>query len=605
MLKRHYLKPIGDSPPGLQAELAALCATAGLRPAPAFVSSRLFRGAQAFGWRGHYYVALGTPLVRRWPDQPAMFRAVVRHELAHLSNADVDKVYFTIALCGAFALIAVAPLALTLLDNPLAFSAGLGWRTIALAVLVALAGASILRARETYADLLASRWDGPNGGLRALLSSGRTARHWHPLRLHPEPQRRQATLDQTEPLFQTKPWDVFAIGVATTVAFQNIALLLVEPLIVAPLLPWALRPFAVGIGAGFLVAPLIVGVVGSGVWRATFAEVYGRLPRTGTGRLALALGAGALVGQKLSFFEFGHEQSEQALHGITLLLFDAAWCTLLSVCIAVFLHWVAESAEAWLPAAAALPSPRPLLRTGLWVAGSVLAVLLSIFYLAYLPRVGGPLLDDAAFQQSGIAPPATNWGRAMWLGAIAIAGVVLNPLTTLALTAMGTYPLLASLRRKPSTPPAWALLDGGQAQLLCRVARVCPRLVLVLGGAGGLIYAGMAVLAWSLLMRGGPIGVVLVGPISVGLPVLGMVVQAGVALVGAIRAPDLRVTHGIAAAMIAGMLSALCAILPFGLLGALPLGSALFMAAVVVNGGGLVALAIAFCVASIAKVARR
>ena len=41
----------------------------------------------------------------------------------------------------------------------------IGWRIVPLAALVYLTGAAILRARELYADVRASVWDGPDGAL--------------------------------------------------------------------------------------------------------------------------------------------------------------------------------------------------------------------------------------------------------------------------------------------------------------------------------------------------------------------------------------------------------------------------------------------------------
>ena len=49
--------------------------------------------------------------------RPEAFRAVVRHELAHIRNRDVDLTYFTISLWHAFLLGAVLPFVVTLLDE--------------------------------------------------------------------------------------------------------------------------------------------------------------------------------------------------------------------------------------------------------------------------------------------------------------------------------------------------------------------------------------------------------------------------------------------------------------------------------------------------------
>jgi hypothetical protein len=311
------------------------------------------------------------------------------------------------------------------------------------------------------------------------------------------------------------------------------------------------------------------------------------------------------VGQKLSFFEFGQEQSVQALRGPALLLFDTVWCGLLVMCLAVFLHWVAESAEGWLPLAATRPSPRPFYRVGFVVASGVLAVLLSIFYLAYLPRVGDPVLEyvTMTFRQYGMAPPVTDTARTMWLIAAIVAGLILNPLTTFALTALWVYPLAASAARRTATIPTWGILDAQPTQQLSYVATPRPRRWLIIGISGALAYGVVAMLAWSIFLRAG--GAVLMSPMLIGLPVLSMLVQALVALTGGIWAADLRLAHGLGAASIAGLFAGLCTSLPFWLLGVLPLSSALATAAVVVNGGGLAALGVAFGTATAANAVRR
>ena len=139
LLLRHDLRLLGDKPAGLNAEVVALCEAAGIRPAPRFVQSYLFRGARAFGWRGRYYIAMGRSLVNAYETNRAIFRAVMRHELAHLRNADIEKTYFTIALCAAFGVVGMLPLVVMLLDNPAGLTVSMTWRVVALGVLVALA----------------------------------------------------------------------------------------------------------------------------------------------------------------------------------------------------------------------------------------------------------------------------------------------------------------------------------------------------------------------------------------------------------------------------------------------------------------------------------
>ncbi len=105
----------------------------------------------------------------RRPTRPA-FRAILRHELAHIRNRDVGITYFTIAIWYAFLLVAVLPFALTLLDEGVGSIFSVTWRLLVLAALVYLTRNAVLRSREVYADVRASVSDGPDGALRRVLA---------------------------------------------------------------------------------------------------------------------------------------------------------------------------------------------------------------------------------------------------------------------------------------------------------------------------------------------------------------------------------------------------------------------------------------------------
>ena len=107
-------------------------------------------------------VALGGGLVVKQAADPPAFRAVVRHELAHIRNRDVGITYFTIAVWYAFLLVAVRPRS----SSPCSTRAATRSRTsparlAVLALLVYLTRNAVLRSREVYADLRASVPDGP------------------------------------------------------------------------------------------------------------------------------------------------------------------------------------------------------------------------------------------------------------------------------------------------------------------------------------------------------------------------------------------------------------------------------------------------------------
>jgi len=178
-IRRGRLVALADSvspqAAALQAELHALVAEALLARAPVFVLDPLSSsvGGLAFGRFGRYYVRLDAGLIVLRGTDPDGFRAVVRHELAHLRNRDVNQTYLTVALWRAFVLLIVALLAAALLRPGLmGYPRGTGvfrvapftlsalsryWAPLAaLAAMVYLTRNAILRSRELYADLRAA-----------------------------------------------------------------------------------------------------------------------------------------------------------------------------------------------------------------------------------------------------------------------------------------------------------------------------------------------------------------------------------------------------------------------------------------------------------------
>ena len=173
-LRRRRLQPltVGDAPE-VVARLDELSNEAGLRTPPRFVWNPLDRTASglAFGRFGRRYVALGGGLVVRYYTDPEAFRAILLHELGHLRNRDVDKTYFTMALWYSFLGVAVLPLLVSLHDERLPYIWSIVWRLGVLVVLVYLSRNAVLRARESYADLRASRDERGADALRGVIGA--------------------------------------------------------------------------------------------------------------------------------------------------------------------------------------------------------------------------------------------------------------------------------------------------------------------------------------------------------------------------------------------------------------------------------------------------
>ena len=83
---------------------------------------------------------------------------------------------------------------------------------------------------------------------------------------------------------------------------------------------------------------LVVGVVGVGIWRATFAALARGETLHGLGRLGLGLGVGMLCGQFLSFMgeELGHQ---------TVDLDAILWSVLVVTSLGCFFRWLAAGQQ--------------------------------------------------------------------------------------------------------------------------------------------------------------------------------------------------------------------------------------------------------------------
>ena len=81
----------------------------------------------AFGLPWRRYVRLNAGLVVLRGQDPDGFRATIRHELAHLSNRDVDLTFATVAIWRAFTVVALLPFLVFALQ-PSLLSDPMHWR---------------------------------------------------------------------------------------------------------------------------------------------------------------------------------------------------------------------------------------------------------------------------------------------------------------------------------------------------------------------------------------------------------------------------------------------------------------------------------------------
>ncbi len=548
-LRRGKLVPLSrEDAPEVVDYLSNLCREVGLTSHPRFVWNplNLTSGALAFGRLRRYYVALSGGLVTQfYTDQPA-FRAIVLHELAHLRNADVDKTYFTVAIWWAFVAVALVPfVVIGLFQSSLAVTFDLGLRVLPLTVLVYLTRNAVLRAREYYADVRASTWNGSGALSRVLKALPHSRQGWQAtVSVHPDPDERCQVLDETQRLFRLNFWEAFGVGVAVTIAFSNIQTLagLIGSLTGIQPIDYLTLELLV---PAIIFAPIIVGVLGLNTWRATFAKIARDEAPDAAGLLGLSLGFGLILGRFLLL-------SPQSLPGLTdlaTLIYDLPWNVLLLIGLFFFFRWIAAGASVWLEIAAARRSPRLIYTSGLIIASVVLIIGLEhLFSYRDLSSL------DLSQGISSVSNPFTDSIEYFWL-------VTLGQLTTLlALMCLWVFPLAASFWRRRMARAAtssWAFLDSpSQYAGLPLQEPLRPRLALMIGLVGGLLYCILLLLIQ--IWRHSNLSAAITNTdqfiqwFTYGRFVGGAILQAIIAAIVAVWVRRLGVLYGLFAAFVAG-----------------------------------------------------
>lgn len=477
-IRREHLVPLSaEDAPEVVTYLDNLCRAMKLPHPPVFLWNplNLTSGGLAFGrWRRYYISLTGGLVTQFYTDLPA-FRAILLHELAHLRNADVDRTYFAVAVWQAFLVLGLLPLAVTVFQNEWVYIFKIAWRVAALALLVYLMRNAVLRTREMYADVRASAWDGSTDSLNRVLGTlpGPRDEGWRKvIQVHPDPARRREVLEDPGRLFPMSTWDAIATGLAAAIALPNIITLIIS------LLTGTGSFGGEQLAASLLVAPLIVGVVGLGTWRTTFAALQrGEAPR-GIGRLGAGLGLGILVGVILAFSSAIALQTTEAFNGSEL-VFNILWAVVLVTSLLLFIRWIAVGASAWLEVAAKHSSPRLFYTVGLIIAGGVLAIWLGLLF--YIRDLGSTILFLL------LSP----------LGVLLT--IVQNPLTLIGLMSLWAFPLAARFGHRwvaTSSSPGWAYLNSSSREMnLVSQPPYRLGLAVIIGLTGAVLYCGLLLFA--------------------------------------------------------------------------------------------------------------
>ncbi|MFF3855381.1 M48 family metalloprotease [Micromonospora sp. NPDC002575] len=440
LIRRQGLRPLDPAVyPVAAREIARLVDEARLARPPRFVVNpyRTGPGGRAFGCHPHYHVRLNRGLLHDTSDDGLLaLRAVVRHELAHLRNRDVDRTVLALLSGWAFVLVVAAPLLAFVAVRAPALLWPVGWRLAVAVALLWLVRAAVIRAREHHADVRASvagpgRADppfhppafperrppagGPFGPARRAW--------WRLLRLHPTNEDRGDVVRRPEALLRAGTVEALAAGVTVGVSLPYLSAITTN-LLGGDRLHGLLLATA-------LLGALAVTVVGTGLWRQALVSLVTGTPLPTGVRPGLALAAG-IAGGELVAAPLGDDGAWPSIlrqvpaQGVLALALLALGCLL-------FARWSVASAAAWLPSAAGR-TLTPAVRVGQ--------------ALAALAFGAGLTAWSTATSVAGTGEPFAL--------PVGVFGSALDPWVLLPLLAAAAYPLTAAVRRG-GTPRALRL----------------------------------------------------------------------------------------------------------------------------------------------------
>ncbi|MFG1824783.1 M48 family metalloprotease [Microbispora bryophytorum] len=347
IVRRQGLHPLlRDRYPDIVAEIEEMTRQAGLKRTPELFVHPFRRapGGRMFGCFGRYRLSVNLGLLNADKDE---FLLVVRHELAHAVNRDIDLTYLTIASWWVFSLLIAGPAMIVLVISAPSQILSAGWSFAVMLMVLWLLRAAVIRSREHYADVRASIGTepvtsapgemNPSGLLRRLIWTLVTG-----FSLHPTPYARAMTIEDPGRLLRAGVSEPFAAGLVVGMGINHMALL---GLLITRAELQDYGPLLAGIFYGGLVA----WSVGTYVWRHTLHSLQMGRPLT-TGALpGLALAVGILAGEMFipdvhSDVDVPSVVAPSVLAGWLLITALAVGCVLL-------VRWAVASAAAWLPSA--------------------------------------------------------------------------------------------------------------------------------------------------------------------------------------------------------------------------------------------------------------
>lgn len=320
--------------------------------------------AFAFGRVRRRSVAVSGGAVVSQARQPAVFDAIVLHELGHIKNRDIDQTYLAVAVWWAFVVAALLPMAGLLISGKLSPPGPLIWRAAVLALLVYLLRNSILRSREFGADARVAVLD-PDTSLGQVLVGQpprRGRRIWHLGWLHPSGRDRAAALLDPAPLYRSGFWDGLAIGLVAAMgaeAGQDLAERFLTPSPGTDLIP------------AFIFALFSGGALTVAMWRMRLLP--GGTATAGDWAVGLGLGIGVATGPVIALDSaLGKGVAPDSLHTGSFIVL-AIWVLLITFLFVSFPAWIGRWADAWQQRERRVPA-----RGGMMVAAVGTWVVLAI-----------------------------------------------------------------------------------------------------------------------------------------------------------------------------------------------------------------------------------
>ena len=349
-------------------------------------------------------------------------------------------------------------------------------------------------------------------------------------------------MDDTDSLFAIGFWAVFGAGLTFALAFPNVAAMLVAAFTgVSGAVTGLTTVLIASTLAALILAPLTVGVVGLGLWRATFGSVMRGRRSPPVAVLAVALALGTALGGLLSYESAGGMSGASIAALLAYAVLYAVWVVVMLGLYAGLLLWIKAGALPWLQAVAIRHDARRGAVLGLAIATALISGALGLlfFYRSFI-QLGRQVLGEG---EVGIG----------LILLVMVAGLLLvQPLLVPAGLSLWAFPFSSTLlraRAQPSSTVDLYLETGPDPPQGLRRDPLQPWYALRWG-----IVA--AIVAWIVLLIEAVVNARSWEP-GVMLPLTAMVLpQAIVSAVVARRVAVLPVLHGLMAASVAGVLIA-------------------------------------------------